>query len=231
MGTTTRFGLPYPELTDAPNGPVGVQGLASATEGWLARAVPCVSTGHPTSPPQGMIIFETDTGLWLGWDGDSWNPLLDSGATPNTAEAQFSANALQSVPTNTDRVVAFTTGQVTNAHIAQATKSTGHKFTIDLAGRWTVSTTVRYPDDTHSGLRRISLFTEAAPADAVAQQGHHGGDSEDTLSLSVTRRFSAGTAFFVMTRQESGGSRQIDPGLGIGQNGCYCRINLVYVGP
>lgn len=51
MGATTSYGFRYPELTDAPNGPLGFRNLAEDIEDELER----ISIVTPLAPPKGVI--------------------------------------------------------------------------------------------------------------------------------------------------------------------------------
>lgn len=48
MGTTPKYGLPYPELTDPPDGPAQIKALALAIETTLGPVIPTVQTGALT---------------------------------------------------------------------------------------------------------------------------------------------------------------------------------------
>lgn len=77
MPTTTKYALPYPSSSDAPNGPVQLQGLAQATEAALGGpAVVVEYTGSQT------LANATETAL--AFDNEIYNEdgLWDSG-TPN----------------------------------------------------------------------------------------------------------------------------------------------------
>ena len=70
--TTTKLSLIKPELTDV----VDVGNLndnADSIDAAIGFTV-CTSSSRPASPWSGQPIFETDTGLSLVWDGDSWEP-------------------------------------------------------------------------------------------------------------------------------------------------------------
>jgi len=70
--TTTKLSLIKPALTDV----VDVGNLndnADSIDAAIGFTV-CTSSSRPASPWSGQPIFETDTGLSLVWDGDSWEP-------------------------------------------------------------------------------------------------------------------------------------------------------------
>lgn len=241
MGATVRFGLPFPELTDAPNGPMALQGLAEATEAWLTRAIPCTSTDRPTSPPVGMMIRETDTGLWLGWSGSAWEPLAAGAATggdgpaAGLGEAQYSASGPQSIASSdsTLRVVAFGREDIASPDVERTVSGAGHAFTLQRGGRWAIDVTIRWATSGADGERFTALLTSAAPTTPVLQVGgpwaaeqSTGDDVPIVQHLSGIRRFTAGTSVFVGVRQRTDGGRQLDPGSGHG-----VRIAFALLGP
>jgi hypothetical protein len=240
MGSTVRFGLPFPELTDAPNGPMALQGLAESTEAWLARAIPCTSDNRPTAPPVGMLISETDTGLWLGWTGAAWEPLAAGAAGGGevgaaVGEAQYSASGQQSISSSdtTLRVVAFGTADITSPDITRAVRGSGHEFTLARGGRWALDVTVRWATSGTDGERYAALLSSAAPTTPILQVGgpwaaeaSSGDDVPIVQHFSGIRRFTAGATLFVGVRQNTDQGQQLDPGSGHG-----VRIAFTLLGP
>jgi hypothetical protein len=226
MPNTTRFTLPYPSPLDAPNGPLALQSLAEAAEGWLARAIPCTSDARPGTPPAGMLIRETDTGLWLGWTGTEWEPLTGgAGESTTTGEAQFAASAAQSISSGSLRTVAFGNEQVSSPLVVRAARSTGHEFALTVGGRWAVDATIRYAWVFQDGERYAGLYSGASSVPIVST-GQAGGDAPDTLTFSCVRRFTAGTVLYVGTSQATGGGRILEPGPG----GGWVKINFTLIG-
>ena len=71
--TTGKWDLPIARWTSQANG--ALTGLVDERE-WLGNRVRrCTSTSRPTSPQAGDIIYETDTGRWMGWRGTAWATL------------------------------------------------------------------------------------------------------------------------------------------------------------
>lgn len=79
MPQTTKLGLRYPAVTDAPNVPLDVQELAEDVEAKLGLII-CTSATRPASPYQGMQIYETDTTETLFWTGSAWVATARAGA-------------------------------------------------------------------------------------------------------------------------------------------------------
>lgn len=68
--TTGKWDLPIARWTSQANG--ALTGLVDERE-WLGNRVRrCTSTSRPTSPQAGDIIYETDTGRWMGYTGSAW---------------------------------------------------------------------------------------------------------------------------------------------------------------
>lgn len=69
--TGLPWSLPYPLLTDQPNGPVATQNLAAQTALVLGRALPCTLATLPAHKA-GLIIYTTDVNkAWIS-DGATW---------------------------------------------------------------------------------------------------------------------------------------------------------------
>lgn len=234
MPTTPRLALRYPALTDAPNGPVGIQNLGLDVESWLNRAFPCTSTTRPTSPLQGMIIYETDTGEWRGWTGVAWEEIGGSvaegggGAQTVVADAQYSASGNQSIPLNSDTVVAFGTEQLGSDYIVRYVRGVGHEFELTIGGLWSVACTLRYPGagSGPTGTMRSRLMSTASATEPILEDEIHDDTRPTTLFWSVVRRFAPGARIYVTTRNTSSTARALDRGV----NGSTVRLNLALVG-
>lgn len=77
MATTPSQGLPYPALTDPPNGPAQFQSLAAAVEPKLV-GVFADATDRGTkvgTPTAGMLAFLKNPGAYTWYNGSSWVPI------------------------------------------------------------------------------------------------------------------------------------------------------------
>ncbi len=226
MGSTTRFTLPWPELTDAPNGPVAFQNLATATEGWLARAIPCTSGTRPASPPTGMAILESDTGAYLLWNGTAWIAPPAASSATTTAEARYGASSAQTIPSSTLTPVAFGTAEVTSANVTRTVTGSGHKFALALTGRWGVDLSVRFAANAAVGERYAGLYLASATSIPLIGNGGS-GPSAVTCQAMTERRFTAGQELLVQAWQDTGNGRALEPATsGLGN----VRCNLTYLG-
>lgn len=82
--TTTYLGLTSPSLSDAPNGPSAIQGIASQLDTKVGGLILCTSSTRPTGR-EGATIYETDTALCRTYTGGSWvvkDQVVTSSYTP-----------------------------------------------------------------------------------------------------------------------------------------------------
>lgn len=232
MGSTSRFTLTYPELTDAPNGPAQLQELANDVDGWLCRAYRCTSTTRPASPPDDFIIRESDTGNLLIWTGSGWAPITGTVTTGggggggtsliSTISSTFAATTTQTIPDSTDTVVAFGVEQQADPGVTRSTSGAGHKFTLSQTRLWIISATVRFAAHSDTGGRTVEL---RAGSTILAKEGE--GDPAApawTRSLSVARKLPAGTAITVVVRHDAGTSLALEPA-----SGSYVHIDIAGV--
>ena len=93
--STTKLGLTKPDYTDV----VDVADLNTNADliDSAAGFTICTSSTRPGSPWSGQVIYETDTGLSLVWDGSAWQPAGGGGGgvtISSTAPASPSAGDL-----------------------------------------------------------------------------------------------------------------------------------------
>jgi hypothetical protein len=217
LGATTRFGLRYPELTDAPNGPAQFQTVATDVEGWLSRVYRCTSTTRPTGIPDDFLIRESDTGDMYVWTGSAWTLITGavsgggSGSAIGTVSTTFSATSAQPIPNNTDTTVAFGVDGPTSTEVTRSTSGAGHKFTLNQTRLWMVTATVRFPENGTGG-RAVDIRSGST---ILAKMGSQSSATNPyTVNLACTRKLTAGAQISVVAWQNSGGSLAFDPGSG-----------------
>jgi hypothetical protein len=221
MGATPRFGLRWPELTDAPNGPAQFEALAEDSDAWLCRAYRCTSTTRPSGVPNDFIIRESDTGNVYIWTGSAWAQISGavasggsgSGGTSaiGTVSATYAATAAQSISAGSDIVVAFAVAQTTDANVTRATSGAGHSFTLGQTRLWTISTTLRFVQDPTGG----RTFELRAGTTVLAKEGGDApANTPFTANLSTTRALPAGTVITAIARHNSSTSLALDPNAG-----------------
>lgn len=222
MGATTRFGLRFPELTDAPNGVAQLQTLAGDADGWLCRAFRCTSSTRPTGVPDEFIIRESDTGNVYIWTGSAWAQISSAvsgggggggGGTPavGTVSTTYTATSAQPIPNNSDTVVAFGVDATTSSEVVKSTSGAGHKFTLGQTRLWMITATVRFPENGVGG-RAVDVRSGST---ILAKGGSQSSATNPyTVNLSCNRRLAAGSQISVVAWQNSGGSLALDAGSG-----------------
>lgn len=232
MATTTRDALRYPALSDSPDVVRDITNLATDVEGALHRAYPCTSTTRPTGIDEGFLIRESDTGAVLVWDGADWQALgagvSGGGSGGSLAYAQFSASSAQSVANATDVTCGFGTADTASSAVTRAVRAEGHQFTLNTAGLWTITATVRYSTTTATGERYAGIHTGSGGGQPLAGAGSNpsSGSSPVTLNVAVTRYFTASSTVFVNLYQGTGNPLALEPGSG----GGWVRLNFGLVG-
>jgi hypothetical protein len=228
LGTTARFGLRYPELTDAPNGPEQIRALAEDTDTRLSRAFRCTSSTRPTGVPNDFIIRESDTGSVLIWTGSAWAQIAGAvggggggtGAT-GTVSATYAATAAQSVPNSTDTTIAFGVQLVADNAVTRSTSGPGHKFTLTQTRLWVITATLRFSQNSVGG-RTFELragSTVLAKASAAIN-----ADGPYTACLAIARKLTSGTEITAVGRHNAGISLALEPA-----GGDYVHIDLAGV--
>jgi len=232
LGSTARFGLAYPALTDAPNGPAQTQALAEGVDGWLCRDFPCTSSTRPTGVAVGFRIVESDTGKTLRWSGSAWADISATVVTGggggggtttiSTVSATYAATAAQSIPTGTDTVVAFGVEQVADPTVTRSTNGAGHKFTLAQTRLWIVTVTARFTQNAVGG-RTFELLTGSG-AVLAKSSGPSDTDAPWTANLSVARKLAAGTTVHVIARHNASTPVPLEPA-----GGSYVHIDIAGV--
>lgn len=232
MGTT-RFGLHYPELTDAPNGPAQIQQLAGDTDGLLYRAFPCTDTTRPTltTGDRGFLADVGDLGTLERWDGSAWKVIANTTSTGSggggtgggtttigTVGATYAASAAQAISNSTDVVVAFGVAQATDSAVTRNTSGGGHSFTLNQTRLWTVSATLRFAQNATGG-RTFEL--RAGSTILAKASGPQNQDAPYTANLSVTRKLTSGTVITAIARHNAGTGLALEP-----NGGNYVHIDL-----
>lgn len=207
MPSTSGFSLPYPSLADAPNGPGAIQGLAEAVDPLLQRAHVCTSATRPAAPASGRLIYETDTGLVLLYSA-GWKVIGSSDAI--STGARYFSTAAQSIGANTR--VAFPSTDYTSILVSRTASGTGHTFTLNRAGRWAFSTTVRLVPSTFEGYCAIQVGGVV-----MAATGAGSGNVAHTLNVNTIRRLPAGSVIDVISFT-GGSARNTAPAAGEWQN-------------
>jgi hypothetical protein len=217
MATTSRFGLHYQALTDAPDGAALGGLLAGDVDTWLARAYPVADANARTAlsgVAAGFLVLQLDDNTFWGWNGATWVGFGDGttggggggggGGSGTFIEGQWRATANQAIPNSTDTVLGFGTTETTSAVVTRATSGAGHKFTLANTATYAITAVVRFAAGS-AGSRFIELRNSAQNTGYVAD-GDQGGPAAATRHFSLTKQFTAGTELVVIGAQTSGGS-------------------------
>jgi hypothetical protein len=112
-------------------------------------------------------------------------------------EAAYTAAGAQSIPTATDRPLAFATGNYTTADVSIGTSTGGAianaAFTLNRGGLWIVEGGVRIGNAVAGKSYGIWLGPDGGSTRYRAQFVDSGGTDAMEFSISICSRFSAGT--------------------------------------
>lgn len=220
MATTSRFGLHYQALTDAPDGAALGGLLAGDVDTWLARAYPVADANARTALSgisAGFLVLQLDDDTFWGWNGATWVGFGDGttgggggggGGSSTFIEGQWRATANQAIPNSTDTVIGFGTTETSSTSVTRATSGAGHKFTLLNTATYAITAVVRFAAGT-AGSRFIEL-RNATQSTGYVSSGDQGGPAAATRSFSLTKQFTAGTELVVIGAQSSGGSLSTD---------------------
>jgi hypothetical protein len=232
LGSTTRFALSYPDLTDAPNGPVQLQDLAGDVEGWLCRAFRCTSSTRPTGVPNDFLIRESDTGSVMIWTGSAWALVSGAvtggggggGTTPavGTVSATFAATVAQPISTGTDVGVAFGVEQAADPAVTRSPRGAGHQFTLGQSRLWMVTATLRFAANGVGG--RTFELRAGSGAVLAKESGPVDTNAPWTANLAFARKLPAGTVIYAVARHNAGTGIALEP-----DGGNFVHIDLAGV--
>lgn len=136
MANTPIAALPYPALTDSPNGPSQVQALANAVD---TQVVPRFSTTTTrdaaiTAPVAGMECWTTTPATHWYYSGTAW--IVRGGSAYGRCRLRRAAN--QSIPNNTATSISWDTEDLDNGGYIAAT-STTITIPTDLGGLYGIT--------------------------------------------------------------------------------------------
>lgn len=238
MATTSRFGLHYQALTDAPDGAALGGLLAEDVDDWLCRAYPvadAASRAALSGLGTGFVVLQQDDNTAWVWSGSAWAELTGStgsggggGGGVGFVDGQWRASANQSLSNSNDTVLGFGVTETSSTVVTRATSGVGHKFTLGATGIYSVSATVRFASGA-AGPRFIELRNSAQNARYASHGVYNGGTAACTLNLAVTRQFTTGQELVLIATQTSGGLLTTDyQGTSITDG--FVRLNIALLG-
>jgi hypothetical protein len=167
----------------------------------------CTSSTRPTSPSEGMMIYETDTDKHLVYDGSAWQWLLSSkrvGCTVRQTTAQsITSNSLQSQTFQTED---YDSDGFITAPSGTITIPTGldGMYSIAYAQYWASNpNTAGYAVIKVNIGGTIRAFTTSAPGNSV---GMPGNGTNFLLGVTAVVPLSGGDSMTFQAYQNSGGS-------------------------
>lgn len=164
------------------------------------------------------------TGRWRLIDGYLEQDSLDARYMPKEPGTAFRAinTAVQSIPNATDTPVAFPAVARPSSLVTPSAQGVGHKFTLNRAGVWVGSATVRVAAAA-SGEAYVALV-QSGVGIVSAFNASYGGPSA-TRHLSIGDWFDAGAALFINLFQSAGSAKDTEPNAG---NWCQIKLNWVH---
>lgn len=239
MGTTSRFGLRYPEIGDETNVPLDISELASDVDARLSRAFECTSGTRPTGVPSGFLIRETDTGLVLVYNGSSWTGLGTSGGGGggggSTGGRWSATGAGQSIPNTSSgpgTIVAFGTASSSPVPtgVTRTTEGAGHKFELLSSGVWSAAATVRVASASAGGECSASIWSDLNGDGSgydynVDQDGGRRENLPRSLKPGLPTYLPAGSKLVVYLYNGTGTTRTLEP-----NSGAWVHLDIWLVG-
>jgi hypothetical protein len=230
--TYGRANLVVPDRGDNPDGPTELQALAASLDPVLFCGFPCPSTARPSSPPDGFIIRETDTGairMWAAGSPGAWSGDLRGGGGTGggggtfdpgaLAHTRYSASAAQTIANDTVRACAFGNTDQDDALISKGAVTIGgqigHAFTFGAPCLAWLSASVRYAASGNVGSRYAGLHWYGGAHDGDPLKGVDPGTASEgavSLALAESRYFAEGDSVYVQLYQNSGGPLNLEPG-------------------
>ena len=130
--TSVRLALPYPENTDAPDGPAQIKALVDRLVEIIVGYQSGDANDRPATPDAWTIYFSTDTGAITYYDGSDWNDwfvqLPEDGPADTSTMRTLGPGNRQAAPGNDSRFERSDTQQITNRSTRNATTA----FVLDV---------------------------------------------------------------------------------------------------
>jgi len=241
MATTSRFGLHYQSLTDAPDGAALGGSLAADVDAWLCRWYPVDNAAARTAltnVPEGFGVRQRDDGsLWIYTDLATWAQWTTGGTGggdgPTSAGigllvGEWSASTAQTFTTSgTEYPVAFANENRALAGVTKAAKGVGHKFTCNAGTYWAAGS-VRFAAGA-VGSRFIGLRTNDDNTQYWTAQAQ-GGTAAHTCQFAGPLVLGATTDIYVVASQSSGGALATQATSGSQNPSAYVKFSLTRVG-
>jgi hypothetical protein len=167
----------------------------------------CTSSTRPDGHI-GQLIYETDTGRAMMYSGTGW---INFQALETVAHEWAATQTIaQSIPTVTDRPLAFNNVITTTPDVTQGTSTAGAiaqgKITINRAGIWSIEAGIRWSVAVSGSQYGIWISSDGGTSRFANQFSNQGGTAAFDQSASIMSRFASGSTFVVNAWQNSAGA-------------------------
>jgi hypothetical protein len=196
MGITANYSLPYPELTDEPDGAGQIQALAVAVDTELAE------------------LAEAIEDIPGGGGG---------GGSGGYSGGRFVASSAQDIPATVTGIgthIGFpSNGANMSGDATDITRSAsgtnGHRFVLGEGGLWSAHTTIRIAANSAAGELSCAIWADLAGGTNYTFNIAHDGARREGLPRTLTpgaeTYLPAGTSLVVAVYNGTGGTRQTEP--------------------
>lgn len=241
MGTTTPDALPYPEQNDEVDVPTDLSELAVAVQAALHRATICTSSTRPSSPTDGLTIWETDTKLLKVYDlvTTSWvgvgSPGTGGGGGGDPASGGgrwYATGAGQSIPATVSgpgTIVAFGQQLGTPTGVTRTTQGAGHKFELESSGVWACAAQTRIQSAAAAGEVSSTIWADLAGGTTFEYNVDADGGRREGVPRQLkpgrSTYLPAGTTLAVFLYNGTGSTRTLEP-----DGGNWVNLDLWLVG-
>ena len=167
----------------------------------------CTSATRPDGHT-GQLIYETDTGRAMMYSGSTW---INFQALETVSHEWAATQTIaQSIPSATDRPLAFNNVVTTSPDVTQGTSTAGAiaqgKITINRAGIWSIEAGIRWAAPNAAAQYGIWISSDGGTSRYANQFSNAGGTSDFDQSCGIVSRFASGSTFVVNAFQNSGGA-------------------------
>lgn len=167
----------------------------------------CTSSTRPPGHT-GQLIYETDTGRAMFYDGSGWKNFQALETVSH--EAAYTQTVAQTIPATTDRPLNFNNAVTTSPDVTRGTSTGGAianaKFTLNRSGIWSIEAGCRWAAPNSGSQYGIWIGPDNWTSRYAEQFSNSGGTAAFATTCSVISRFASGSAFNVYAWQNSAGT-------------------------
>lgn len=201
MPTTPLQALPYPALSDAANGPVAFQNLATAAEKKLVQVYADAAdrTAKVTAPTAGMVTWLTAPGRMDFYNGTAWVPWSFAAGWP---AASLKATNVQNVPNSASTPIVFQSVTLNSGGMADLANN---RLIPPVSGIYFLQGQVAYQQGAINTYRRAGLRANAATdLNFMAREESNVTGLATTAAVTWLGQLTAGDLITLQTFQNNG---------------------------